>query len=140
MQVNPNLEDLETKYFMSSSGDILVISAGTLDLESNIGFMLFKPIEIRGATYGIDAKSRSTVGNGDISFIGTPDPEETNLIGSATTNVVLKIYSSNVKLDGLTFTSGYTGNSEHSAIWISGDSVIENVAINNCIIRQLATN
>ena len=103
--------------------------------------MLFKPIEIRGATYGIDAKSRSTVGNSDVSFIGTPDPEETNLIGSATTNVVLKIYSSNVKLDGLTFTSGYTGSEEHSAIWINGgEDVIENVAINNCIIRQLATN
>ena len=61
---------------------------------------------ILGAKAGIDARGRSTVGLGDVSYTGGVDPDESTTNGFQC-ETVFYILSSDVTLDGLSITSGY---------------------------------
>ena len=97
----------------SLAGDILNVAAGDSAIStslSNSRVEIDKAIEIRGAQYGVDARGRSTVGYGDLSYSGANDPAESTVIGCETCEGVIYIVSSNVVIDGFTITSIYTGN------------------------------
>ena len=69
-------------------GDILVLATGDLTVSTsltNSRVEVDKSIEIRGAQYGVDARGRSTVGIGDLSYAGANDPAESTIIGTAST-------------------------------------------------------
>ena len=85
----------------TTDGDILQLAKGVFQFTKTL--VLGKSIELRGAQYQVDARSRSTTGFGKATYSGPYDLNESTLVGNDLLTLIV-IKASNVSLKGLTIT------------------------------------
>ena len=81
VNVAPGADTLGTAVNAASSGDILVLTAGSYDCgPNNAGkITIDKPLTINGAKQGVDARGGSTVGLTTFLYDGSPDAAESTV-------------------------------------------------------------